>query len=361
MDLSDVLAMLLKVGFVLGIIVVAIPLVIWFERRGSAWIQGRVGPDRVGPFGLMQPAADVIKFFFKEDFVPAQSSKGFYHLAPMIAAIAPFAAFAAIPFGSHLMFDGRPVPLQIAHFDVGILAVLAFMGLEVYPMMLAGWASNNKYSIFGALRGSSQMVSYEIAMGLSLVSMLLIYGSLDFKAMVAYQSQPLFGFIPQWGFLLNPIGFVIFLVAIFAETNRLPFDLPEGDSELVGGYHTEYGATKFAIFFFAEYVAMTAASCLLITLFFGGYALFPGMQTLLDGLSGWLQLGPEGAQNLLAGAQILAFLFKVACVMFFYVWVRWTVPRFRFDQLMHLGWKILFPLALVNLVVVAVVIALHGG
>jgi NADH-quinone oxidoreductase subunit H len=361
MDMFELVAMLLKMLFVLAVVLNAVPIVIWFERRGSAWIQGRVGPNRVGPFGLMQPVADVIKFIFKEDFVPAQASKFYYHFAPMVAAVAPFAAFAAIPFGSYLVINGQNVPLQIATLDIGVLAVLAFIGLEIYPMMLAGWASNNKYSIFGALRGSSQMVSYEIAMGLSLVSMLTIYGTLDMGKIVAYQEESLWGFIPHWGFLLNPVAFIIFLVSIFAETNRLPFDMPEGDSEIVAGYHTEYGATKFAMFFFAEYVAMIAASCLLITLFFGGYALFPGMKPVLASVASALQLGADGSQNLLAVAQTLVFIFKVTCVMFLFVWVRWTFPRFRFDQLMHLGWKIFFPLALFNLVFVAIVIAVIGG
>ncbi|MCX6128877.1 MAG: NADH-quinone oxidoreductase subunit H, partial [Proteobacteria bacterium] len=233
-------------------------------------------------------------------------------------------------------------------------------GLEVYPIMLAGWASNNKYAIFGALRGSSQMISYEVAMGLSLVSMLLIYGSLDLNTIVQYQDQAWFGVLPRWGIFLNPLAFIIFLVSIFAETNRLPFDLPEGDAEIVAGYHVEYGATKFAMFFFAEYIAMIMASCVLITLFFGGYGLVPGLAALTSMIGGVLGLGGDAIQNIVAVMQVLGFIFKVACVMFFFVWVRWTLPRFRFDQLMNLGWKILFPIALVNLVFVAIVIALVG-
>jgi NADH-quinone oxidoreductase subunit H len=350
----------LKLIFVLGVTLNAVPVMVWFERRGSAWIQGRVGPNRVGPFGLLQPVADVIKFVFKENFVPAQASKFYYHLAPAIAAIAPMAAFAAIPFGSYLMVSGQKVPLQIAQLDMGILSVLAFAGLEVYPIMLAGWASNNKYAILGALRGSSQMVSYEIAMGLSLVSMLLIYGTLDLNAIVQYQEHEWFGVIPRWGIFMNPLAFIIFLIAIFAETNRLPFDLPEGDAELVAGYHVEYGSTKFAMFFFAEYVAMIMASSILVTLFVGGYSLLPGLELLSNGLASLVGLGTHGQQNLIAVFQVLGFIFKVGCVMFFFVWVRWTFPRFRFDQLMNLGWKILFPIALANLLFVAIVIALLG-
>ncbi len=361
MDLFEWIALLLKIVFILACVLNTVPIVVWFERRGSAWMQGRVGPNRVGPFGLLQPVADVIKFIFKEDFVPANAAKFFYHAAPVLAAVAPLAAFAAIPFGGYLLIGDRQVPLQIAELDVGILAALAFAGLEVYPVMLSGWASNNKYSTFGALRGSSQMVSYEIGMGLALVSMLLIYGTLNMNEMVQYQEQTLWGFLPQWGVFLNPIAFLIFLIAIFAETNRLPFDLPEGDAELVGGYHTEYGSTKFLMFFFAEYIAMIMASALLITLFFGGYSLLPGMATLIDGVSVILNLGAAGSQNALAVGQVLSMFFKVGCVMFFFVWVRWTFPRFRFDQLMNLGWKILFPLALVNLLVVALIIAMIGA
>ncbi len=360
MTLFDSIALILKLVFVLGVTLNAVPVMVWFERRGSAWIQGRVGPNRVGPFGLLQPVADVLKFVFKENFVPAQASKFYYHLAPALAAVAPMAAFAVIPFGSYMIVGGQQVPLQIASLDVGILAVLAFAGLEVYPIMLAGWASNNKYAIFGALRGSSQMVSYEIGMGLSLVSMLLIYGTLDLNAIVQYQDQAWFGIIPRWGVLMNPIAFIIFLIAIFAETNRLPFDLPEGDAELVAGYHVEYGATKFAMFFFAEYVAMIMASSVLVTLFFGGYGAIPGFGLLAHGIAQVLGFGDVGTQNLLAVTQALGFIFKVACVMFFFVWVRWTLPRFRFDQLMNLGWKILFPIALANLAFVAIVIALVG-
>ncbi|MBC7661939.1 MAG: NADH-quinone oxidoreductase subunit NuoH [Chitinophagaceae bacterium] len=358
MTLFDWSALALKILFVLGISFGMVPQLVWFERRGAAWMQARVGPNRVGIFGLMQPLADVIKLLSKESFIPAAASRFYYQLAPAISAIAPVAAMAAIPFGSFLIIGEHKVPLQIAQLDMGILAVLAFAGLEVYPIMLAGWASNNKYSMLGALRGSSQMVSYEIALGLALVSMLLIYGTLDLNTMVSYQDQSLLGFLPRWGVFLNPLACLIFLIAIFAETNRLPFDLPEGESELVAGYHLEYGAGKFALFFFAEYVAMMMASALYITIFFGGYALIPGTGWILNLFS--TMLSPDMFQNLLALAQVASFIFKVGCMMFFFVWVRWTLPRFRYDQLMHLGWKLLFPIALVNLMAVALIIAWIG-
>ncbi len=358
MTLFDSIALLVKIIAVVGVVFSVVPIMVWFERRGAAWMQARVGPNRVGIFGLMQPVADVIKLLSKESFIPAEASKFYYALAPIISAIAPVAALAAIPFGSFFMIGEHRVDLQIAQLDMGILAVLAFAGLEVYPIMLAGWASNNKYSMLGALRGSSQMVSYEIALGLALVSMLLIYGTLDLNAMVAYQDHPWFGFLPRWGVFLNPLACLIFLISIFAETNRLPFDLPEGESELVAGYHLEYGASRFATFFFAEYVAMIMASSLFVTIFFGGYTVLPGMGLIVS----WFQssLGPDAYQNVTALAQIASFVFKVGCMMFFFVWVRWTMPRFRYDQLMHLGWKILFPIALVNLLFVALIIAWIG-
>lgn len=353
MDLIDLIALCAKMLFVLAAVFTAVPIAVWFERRGSAWIQGRVGPNRVGPFGVLQPIADVIKFAFKENFVPREASKVYYHLAPALAAVAPLAAFAVIPFGGSLEIAGRSFPLQISQLDVGILAVLAFAGLEVYPVMLAGWSSNNKYGVFGALRGSSQMVSYEIAFGLTLATMLLIYGTLDMNEMVRYQEGHLWGFLPRWGIFLNPLAFLIFLVSIFAETNRLPFDLPEGDSELVAGYHVEYGATKFMMFFFAEYIAMIMASCILVTLFLGGYALMPGFHYLTSMVSNWLGITGAAAHNALVIAGVISFMIKVAMIMIFYVWVRWTVPRFRFDQLMSLGWHVLIPLSFVNLLVVA--------
>ncbi len=361
MSLFDILAILGKVAFVLAVVLGSVPLIVWFERRGSAWIQGRVGPNRVGPFGLFQPFVDVVKFATKENFVPRDSSKVYYHLAPALAVVAPLAAFAVIPFGSQIIVMGQAIQLQITQLDIGILAILAFAGLEIYPVMLAGWSSNNKYGVFGALRGSSQMMSYEIAFGLSLASMLLVYGTFDLNEMVRYQQNTFFGFLPKWGILLNPLSFLIFLIAIFVETNRLPFDLPEGDSELVAGYHIEYGATKFMMFFFAEYVAMIMASSVLVTLFLGGYATLPGVGLLIHTLGISLDLTSDNQQNLLALGQVTSFIFKVALIMIFYVWVRWTLPRFRFDQLMNLGWKILFPLSLINLMFVASFLAWIGG
>lgn len=348
----DLIQLFAKILLVVGICLGVVPVLVWFERRGAAWMQGRVGPNRVGPFGLLQPLADAVKFIFKEDFTPRHANKFFYYMAPMIALIAPLCALITIPFGSHAIIDHQVINLQIAQVDTGVIFILAFAGLEVYPVILAGWASKNKYAVLGALRGSSQIVSYEIAMGLSLLSMLIIYGTFNMQEMVSWQNNTILGFIPRWGVFLNPIGALIFWICIFAETNRLPFDLPEGESEIVAGYHLEYGAMKFALFFMAEYIAMIMASAFLITIFFGGYNLLPGMEMMIAKIVEINGFAQVGAQNTLAFFQFISFFSKVAFFMFVFIWVRWTIPRFRFDQLMDLGWGILFPLSLVNLLVI---------
>jgi NADH-quinone oxidoreductase subunit H len=350
MDTLTIVSTLIKMVFVTAVCLGVVPIMVWFERRGSAWIQGRVGPNRVGPFGLLQPLADVIKFFFKESWSPEKAHPFYYNLAPLIALIAPLAALSAIPFGSYLLIDGQKIPLQIAQIDSGVIFILAFAGLEVYPVILAGWASNNKYAVLGALRGSSQVVSYEISMGLALLSMLLVYGTFQLHEMVEWQARPLWGVIPSWGVFLNPFAALVFWISTFAETNRLPFDLPEGEAEIVAGYHLEYGSVKFAAFFMAEYVAMIMASALTAIIFFGGYNLLPGMELIRELVVQKFALGEAGFQNVTALLQFVSIFSKVGFFMFVFVWVRWTIPRFRFDQLMDLGWKWLFPLSLLNLV-----------
>jgi NADH-quinone oxidoreductase subunit H len=366
MSSFEIIATGMKMAAVLGFVLTVVPIMVWLERRASAWMQGRVGPNRVGPFGLMQPLADVLKFLLKEDFIPSHVSKFYYTLGPAIALVAPLTAFAVIPFGSFLVINGEKIPLQIADLNMGFLFILAFAGLEVYPIMIAGWASNNKYAVLGALRGSSQIVSYEIAMGLSLISMLMIYSSVNLHDIVAFQHESLWAWLPRWGVFLNPIAALIFLVSIFAETNRLPFDLPEGEAEIVAGYHVEYASIKFGLFFMAEYIAMTMASGMLVTLFFGGYGLLPGMTGLIEHATNLLgarvsMSAEDLAQNLRAIGEVITFTVKIGIVMFFYVWVRWTFPRFRFDQLMDLGWKILFPLAMANLTAVTIILYLMKG
>jgi NADH-quinone oxidoreductase subunit H len=352
--LFDLSMMMAKILVILACTLGVVPVLVWFERRGAAWMQRRVGPNRVGPFGLLQPLADVIKFMHKETFTPANAHKFYYMMAPIIALIAPLCALAVIPFGGKAIINGQEVLLQIADMDTGVIFILAFAGLEVYPIILAGWASRNKYSVLGALRGSSQIVSYEISMGLALLSILIVYGTFDPHKMVAFQNDTLWGFLPKWGVFLNPFGALVFWISTFAETNRLPFDLPEGESELVAGYHLEYGGMKFAAFFMAEYVAMIMASGLLVTLYFGGYNLLPGMDLLVGSVSNHFGFGVVGQTNVTAFFQFASFFTKVAFFMFVMIWIRWTLPRFRFDQLMDLGWKILFPLSLINLVIVTI-------
>jgi NADH-quinone oxidoreductase subunit H len=315
----------------------AIPVMVWVERRGAAFIQDRLGPNRVGPLGLVQPIVDAVKLFFKEDITPAGVSKGLYFLAPMVAIFVALVTFIVIPFGAGTDVTVFGVPLSgvmvAPGLGVGVLYLLALGSLSVYGIVLAGWSSNNKYSLLGALRSSAQLISYELAMTVSVIGVILAAGSLRLDAVVAYQSQHLWNAIPQL------VGFLVFVVAAFAETNRLPFDLPEAETELVAGYHVEYSSMKFAAFFMSEYVNMVTISALMVTLYLGGWT-FPGHRAL----SGWPLL-------LLS---VLSMLVKVSFVLFTFVWVRWSLPRFRYDQLMRLGWKVLLPLAVLNLVWVGV-------
>lgn len=318
----------------------AIPIMVWVERRGAAFIQDRLGPNRVGPLGLFQPIVDAVKLFFKEDVTPKAVSKGLYFLAPMLAMFVALVTFIVIPFGAGADVSVFGVPLRgltvAPDLGVGVLYLLALASLSVYGIVLAGWSSNNKYSLLGALRSSAQMISYELAMTVAVLGVLLAAGSLRLDSVVAYQSAHLWNAVPQF------VGFVVFTVAIFAETNRLPFDLAEAETELVAGYHVEYSSMKFAAFFMSEYVNMVTASALLVTLYLGGWT-FPGHTAL----TGWPLF-------LLSAVAMLA---KMTVVLWLFVWVRWSLPRFRYDQLMRLGWKALLPLALLNLVWVGVGVA----
>jgi NADH-quinone oxidoreductase subunit H len=326
-----------KIVLVFGVILTTVAYMTWVERRVSAWIQDRRGPNRVGPFGLLQPLADGIKFLFKEGIVPPHVHRPIYLLAPAMLFVPAMITFSVVPFGPTLRAFGLEIPLQIASVDNGILIILAFASMGVYGVALAGWSSNNKYSLMGGLRSSAQMISYELAMGIALVGVVMSAGSLRLTDIVAHQAS--YGWNALWQFP----GFVIFMVAAFAETNRLPFDLPEAETELVGGYHTEYSGMRFSMFFMAEYANMITASALAATLYCGGYHV-PGLHLL--GLS-------ELATTIV---QVLAFAVKVAFFLFVFVWVRWTIPRFRYDQLMNLGWKVLLPAGLVHLLWVSVVV-----
>jgi NADH-quinone oxidoreductase subunit H len=314
-------------------IMLALPIPMWLERRGAGLIQDRPGPNRVGPFGLLQPVADAVKFFMKEDLIPSNADRFLYVIAPGIALFSALTTFAVIPYGPNVTVGGREIPLVGADVSIGILYLFALTSLSVYGIVLGGWSSNNKFSLIGGIRSSAQIISYELAMTTAAAGVILATGSFRLTEVVAMQAGTWFGFIPRWNVFPQFLGFVVFYVATFAETNRLPFDLPEAEAELVGGYHTEYSAFKFAMFFMAEYVNMIVASALTVTLFFGGWML-PGYE-------------PHGAVGVLVSA--LVFFGKTAFLVWVFIWVRWTLPRFRYDQLMRLGWKALLPIALLNL------------
>ncbi|OFZ79926.1 MAG: NADH-quinone oxidoreductase subunit H [Bdellovibrionales bacterium RIFOXYD1_FULL_53_11] len=347
MDITILVISAIKVVVIFGAVFVCVPLMTWIERRGAGLMQLRLGPSRLGPLGLFQPIADGIKFLFKEDREPAHVEKFFYFIAPLVCFIAAALTFAVIPVAAPVNIAGRTISFQIADLNVGILYILAISSVGLYGIVMAGWSSNNKYAMIGALRSSAQMISYEIALGLSVIGVVMVFSSVVSSEIIAAQAGTLFSAgpfnFPRWGVFLQPIGFLIFVVAMFAETNRLPFDLPEGESEIVAGYHIEYGGLKWSMFFVAEYTSMISFSALAVTLFFGGWQLFPGMGRLVA-----LAPGMWGAA-LLVVLQILSFTIKTAFFMWFFVWVRWTLPRFRYDQLMALGWKVLMPLAALNI------------
>lgn len=347
---------LLRIAIVLGFVLAIVPGLIWWERRLLSWFQDRIGPNRVGPFGLLQPIADGIKLFFKEDITPATVDRLLYFIAPAIALFPAFAIWATLPWGP----DRRLTP--IADVDVGILYVLAISSLGVYGLFLGGWASNNKYSLLGGLRSAAQMVSYELAMGVALGCVILATGSLRITEVVSMQFEPLWGAVPwmQNWFILTPWGLVagiIFLITMVAETNRAPFDLPEAESELISGFHTEYSSMKFAVFFMGEYATMLAFSGIFAAMFLGGWSPLPFNWEYLalratDANLPWLASvlsfigGPIAAPIWMIG--------KMFGGITFYVWLRATLPRLRYDQLMNLGWKYLLPIAALNFVVVAI-------
>jgi NADH-quinone oxidoreductase subunit H len=333
-ELNIFLFSLLKFVIFLAFILVMAIMSVWAERRVSAVIQDRYGPNRVGPMGLLQAIADVVKLLMKEDIVPKKATKSLHDLAPIIAIAISLSTFAVVPFGNTIELFGETIKLQIADVNVGILYILAITSLSVYGITLAGWSSNNKYSLLGGLRSSAQMISYELSMGVSIVGVILVSGTVRLDEIVQYQAATV------WNAIQQPVAFVTFVVAAFAETNRLPFDLPEAEPELVGGFHTEYSGLKFGLFFLAEYANMITASAVITTLFLGGWSI-PFASAM--GLSGMT----------LDIAQIFAFLGKLVLVILFFIVIRWTLPRFRYDQLMDVGWKVMLPLALLNVIVTA--------
>jgi NADH-quinone oxidoreductase subunit H len=337
-----ILISVVKIVLAVFILLTAVAYTVLLERKVVARMQNRWGPSRVGPFGIWQPLADGLKFIFKEDLTPPYVNKPLYLIAPIIAVTTALTSISVIPVGPWINIFGIHTPLQIADVNIGLLIILGVTSIGVYGVALAGWSSNSKYSMLGGLRASAQMVSYEIALGLSLIGVLIYAGSFDLRDIVNSQSGTWLGFIPKWNIFRGQIvAFFIYIMAAYAETNRIPFDLPEAETELVAGYHTEYSSMKFAMFFMAEYANMVTVACLASVLFLGGW-------------SGPV-LGPPLLQSLLP---VFWFAVRVFIFMFIYIWVRGTLPRFRYDQLMAFGWKFLLPLAIANIVVTSLVVAL---
>ncbi len=333
---DQILEWVIKCAVMIFILLTAVAYLTFLERKVMSWIQLRVGPNRAGPFGLLQPAADGLKMILKEDIIPLEATKWLYILAPAIAVVPALMSFIVIPYGSSITLFGRTIELHVTQINIALLYIFALTSLGVYGIVLAGWSSNNKYSLMGGLRSSAQMISYELALGLSIVGVLLCVGTLDLSKIVELQSAR-----GYWNILLQPLGFPIFFIAALAETNRTPFDLPEADSELVAGYHTEYSSMKFVMFQMAEYLNLITSTSLMVTLYFGGWS--------GPGVGSYPLLGP------------LYFAIKALIFIFIIMWIRFTVPRFRYDQLMKFGWKVLLPLALLNIVLTGTVLMFLKG
>jgi len=336
-----IIVTLIKVAIVLTLMLLTVSYLVYFERKISAWAQNRLGPNRVGWQGILQPFADVLKLLLKEDIIPDKANRVIHAAAPMIALFVAFTTYAVIPVGPDVTIFNYNISLVVADVNIGILFILALTSLGVYALTLAGWSSGSKYSLLGGIRSSAQMISYEISMGFSVGGVILLSESLRPIAIVESQ----YGWM--WNAIVQPIGFITFVVSAFAETNRLPFDLPEAEPELVGGFHTEYSSMKFAGFFLAEYANMIIASGLIVTLYLGGWQI-PYIERL--GFS----------STIIVVLQVGAFIIKLLLLLFFFIWVRWSIPRFRYDQLMNLGWKVMFPLSLINIIWVAILIMIFN-
>jgi len=428
MSQLDILLLVFRVAFAAFVPLCFIAVCVWMERRGCAYIQDRSGPNRANIFGfraggLVQNLADAIKLITKEDVIPGHIKQKFYFvLAPLIVFVIALVSFAAVPFADALVINGKQYLMQGIPTDLGILWFLALAGFGVYGIILAGWSSHNKYGVLGGLRAAAQVISYEIPMGLAIVSALVVYGTVNLTEIAQFQGQLLFGFIPMWGVVLQPLGAIIFIIAAFAETNRTPFDLAEGESELVAGFHVEYSSMKFGMFFMGEYVAMFTSSALIVTLYFGGFQIpWFSTETLVNfarpltvlimllipvfaklftmwiaknnksqyeriddprvkeaqvyikgiwGIVAALEIvlfiylitvsGGVADRVLVTILQIITFLVKTTLMCFVYVWVRWTLPRFRYDQLQKLGWQVLLPLSLLNIFVTSAIVVALG-
>ena len=338
---SYFIAQLILIGFTFFMLLNSAAVMVYFERKIAAWVQQRYGPHYVGPAGMLQPIADIVKLMFKEELRPKAADSFLFYLAPILCATAAFAAFSVVPFGAETTFFGlldKPIGLEVTDVNVAVLVIFAITSMGVYGIVLAGWASNSKYSLLGGLRSSAQMISYELSYGMSLAAIIMLAGTMSLRGIVDAQAGYWFGFIPKWYVFIQPLGFFIFMTAGVAETNRAPFDFPEAEQELVAGYHTEYSSMSFALFFMAEYINMVTVSAVATDLFLGGWH-----GPFLPDYLGWIW-----------------FLVKIAALLFFYIWMRWTLPRYRYDQLMEFGWKWLLPLAVVNLLVTAAIVLKAG-
>jgi NADH-quinone oxidoreductase subunit H len=337
----NIVAHLGLIFIVFNLLVLSAAFMVWMERKVCAYIQDRIGPNRVGYEGALQPFADVIKLLFKEELRPKAADALLFAIAPVISACAAFAAFAVIPFGTETTLFGLlkdPLPLQVTDVNVAVLVIFAITSMGIYGIVIAGWSSNSKYSLLGGLRSSAQMISYELSYGLALAAVIMLAGSLSLREIVLAQSGTWWGFIPKWYIFLQPVGFLIYMTAGVAETNRAPFDFPEAEQELVAGYHTEYSSMSFALFFLAEYVNMVTVSAVATSLYLGGW-----LGPLLPSWLAWIW-----------------FLIKVFLLLFFYVWMRWTLPRYRYDQLMEFGWKYLLPASVLNMLATAALVLWLG-
>lgn len=342
MEYSD---LIFKIIFVIAVFAVSLLIAMYStyaERKIAAFMQDRVGPDRAGPFGILQPLADGVKMFMKEEIIPANADKALFILGPSLMMLTACMTGVVIPWGNSLIINGQEYILQITDVNIGILYIFAVISIGVYGIMIGGWASNNKYSLLGAIRASSQMISYELAMGMAIISLVMMTGTLSLREIVLQQPGA------HWNVFYQPLGFLIFLVCAFAETNRTPFDLPECETELVGGYHTEYSSMKLGFYLFAEYINMFISSAVISALYFGGFNM-PFIGGL--GLS----------HNMLAILGVVFFFAKIFFFIFFFMWVRWTIPRFRYDQLMNLGWKVMIPLSIVNMLLTGLVLLWRNG
>ena len=329
------------VGVVFGGLQISAAVMVYAERKVAAFMQQRLGPMRVGPYGLLQPVADILKLFFKEELRPKAADAFLFTLAPIISVATAYVAFAPVPFGAPTTLFGlldEPMAMQVSDVNVAVLVIFAVASMGVYGIVLAGWASNSKYSLLGGLRSSAQMISYELAYGMSLATVVMFSGSMSLREIVDLQQGYWFGFIPKWYIFIQPIAFFVFACAGIAETNRAPFDFPEAEQELVAGYHTEYSSMRFAMFFMAEYINMVTVSAVAVNLFLGGWH-----GPFIPPEYGWIW-----------------FLIKLAFLLFCYLWLRWTLPRFRYDQLMSFGWKVLLPVATVNLLLTAAGVLYFG-